>query len=322
MVTILASDTSAAFGLSVEPSLDPGHRRRPMTMLSSEERAIYDRIPDKCDHMPNPMYAAKDAEEKFSTQPLSVAVPEWFGFPEAPEGIPRHAKGRAALSSADEVALFHRYNYARYRLSHLADMQEKHPSTPRARQMIRWFQRAMSIRALLVRANLRLVLAMITRSWTRSVELDELIAEGNMALLRSIDKFDVSRGFKFSTYACRSILKAFCRLAAKTHNYRRFFPVTFDPDLEESDDTDRKREMQRQDTIDALRECLARNYAKLSDLERKVVSDRFAIESRGKGKTLAQMGKMMALTKERVRQIERAALGKIGAAFEERLAAV
>ena len=68
-----------------------------------------------------------------------------------------------------------------------------------------------------------LVLAMVRRIRMPMVEFVDLISEGNKALLRSVEKFDVSRGFKFSTYACRAILKGFSRLATKTGSYRQHF---------------------------------------------------------------------------------------------------
>ena len=56
-----------------------------------------------------------------------------------------------------------------------------------------------------------------------------------MALLRAVDKFDAGRGYKFSTYACRAILKAFSRQGMKLSKYRQRFPTDFDPKLEKSE---------------------------------------------------------------------------------------
>ncbi len=177
--------------------------------------------------------------------------------------------------------------------------------------MVLWYGRAMRARADLVRANMALVLSMAKRTRIPNVEFSELVSEGNMALLRSVEKFDVSRGFKFSTYACRAILKSFNRLATKTGRYRQHFPTEFDPDLERSDYDEHRHDMQWGDSVDALREILSRNRAGLSDLERTIVMERFAILSRGKGKTLAEIGKIVGLTNERVRQIQNLALEKI-----------
>jgi RNA polymerase sigma factor (sigma-70 family) len=162
-----------------------------------------------------------------------------------------------------------------------------------------------------------LVLAMAKRTRIPNVEFSELVSEGNMALLRSVEKFDVSRGYKFSTYACRAILKGFNRLATKTGRYRQHFPTEFDPDLERSDYDVMKHDIQRKDSIDSLRDILATNRALLSEVERTIIMERFAIVSRGKGRTLAEVGKMVGLTNERVRQIQNSALGKIRAILDE-----
>jgi RNA polymerase sigma factor (sigma-70 family) len=182
--------------------------------------------------------------------------------------------------------------------------------------MVRWYIRAREAQGKLVRANMALVLAMARRTRIPNVEFSELVSEGNMALLRSVEKFDASRGFKFSTYACRSILKSFSRLATGTGRYRQHFPVEFDPDLERSDYDAQRHEMQRDDSIEALRDILIRNRAKLTDVERTIVMERFAIGSGGKGRTLAEVGKVVGLTNERVRQIQNLALEKIRAALE------
>ncbi|HHH75851.1 MAG TPA: sigma-70 family RNA polymerase sigma factor [Phycisphaerae bacterium] len=148
------------------------------------------------------------------------------------------------------------------------------------------------------------------------IEFLELVSEGNMALLRSVEKFDISRGFKLSTYACRAILKSFNRLASKMGRYRSRFPTEFDPDLERSDYDVMKHQYERDDSVESLRDILSRNRANLNDVERTVVMERFAIGSDSpKGQTLSQVGKIVGLTNERVRQIQNHALGKIRTAM-------
>jgi DNA-directed RNA polymerase specialized sigma subunit len=49
---------------------------------------------------------------------------------------------------------------------------------------------------------------MAKRTRLGDVDFAEIVSEGNMALMRAVDKFNVDKGFKFSTYACRAILKA------------------------------------------------------------------------------------------------------------------
>jgi len=63
-------------------------------------------------------------------------------------------------------------------------------------------------RAEFIRANLRLVVSMAKHYQFRGVELADLVQEGNLGLMRAIERFDWRRGFKFSTYATWWIRKA------------------------------------------------------------------------------------------------------------------
>lgn len=78
----------------------------------------------------------------------------------------------------------------------------------------------MRLRGQIVAANLALVLAMARRMRHSVLDYGEMIGEGHVALMRTVDRFDVSRGFKFSTYACQSILKAISRAAVRDSRYR------------------------------------------------------------------------------------------------------
>jgi RNA polymerase sigma factor (sigma-70 family) len=289
--------------------------------LRGAERALYQEIGSEVDYVDHPSFACANTEAAlFGEGARPVFVRDWAHFPEVPEDVRLPRGSRTALSAKDEATLFLRYNYARCRLAKLVTAQNRRKSLARARQMVRWYRRAMEARADLVRANMALVLAMAKRTRIPNVEFGELVSEGNMALLRSVEKFDVSRGFKFSTYACRSILKSFNRLASKTGRYRQHFPTEYNPDLERSDYDVHKHEIQREDSIDALTEILDRNRARLTQVEQTIVRERFAIGRHGKGgrgRTLAEVGRIVGLTNERVRQIQNLALEKIRTVLDE-----
>ncbi|MCP4379477.1 MAG: sigma-70 family RNA polymerase sigma factor, partial [bacterium] len=211
--------------------------------------------------------------------------------------------------------LFLRYNYARYRLASLARMPGKKSSPIRIAEMYGWYQRAMRLRSDLTGANLALVIAMAKRMNIPDVDFSELISEGNMALLRAIEKFDVSRGYKFSTYACRVILKSFSRLASKSSTHRRRFGAEFDPSMEPEGFIEQKRRTIQSDALARLHEILIKNHADLTATEQRVIDQRFALTKGGKKKTLALIGKEMSVSKERIRQIQRAAIAKLRRAF-------
>ncbi|MCP4375204.1 MAG: sigma-70 family RNA polymerase sigma factor [bacterium] len=286
--------------------------------LTPELQSIYKRIPESIGHVPHESFGRPATEkELFGSKSTEVDIPQWTHFPEVPEDAPSPRKARKALSRDAEMRLFLRFNYARYRLGELTDKQLKRFSGPRSEKMVQWYQRTRETRASIVDANMALVMAMARRTRIPHVDFPELVSEGNMALLRAIEKFDVSRGFKFSTYACRAILKSFNRMATKTGRYVTRFPTEFDPELERCDYDVLKHKIEQDNIIGDLMEVLKTNRANLTDVERTIISERFALNSAGKKKTLREVGLLVDLTTERVRQIQKKALAKLKATLSE-----
>jgi RNA polymerase primary sigma factor len=190
------------------------------------------------------------------------------------------------------------------------------------RLLLLWGHRAAAARCRIVEANMPLVLAMARRARPVGLDFSELISEGNFALLRSVDKFDCSRGFKFSTYACRAILKSFSRVMMRNGRYRTRFPVEFEPSLERSDYLERQRQRHEGDVVEQIAAILADNRAALNEMEKQVIRERFALKpaaTEDVSKTLEQVGEMIGVTKERVRQIQNRALRKLRTALEQDL---
>lgn len=230
------------------------------------------------------------------------------------------------LSADQERTLFLQFNYCRHRVMRILRAHRgKRFSAKAAREAIRWQRRALEIRTDIVRANTSLVLAMARRSRNTGVEIGELVSEGNLALIRCVDKFDAARGFKFSTYACRAILASFSRAGTKAARYRVQFPTTYDPALERSDHLDRRREHIEHECIDELKRILFDNAAELSSVERRVLDARFSLDApdmeaaSARRKTLDQVGDLLGVSKERVRQIQNQAMRKLRDVLEERL---
>ncbi len=230
-----------------------------------------------------------------------------------------------ALSRNEEIELFQRFNYCRYRMMKILRAHAGKRLTATAmRELLEWDQAALDVRDEIVQANLGLVPAMVERSRLTGVDFAELISEGQLALLRSVGKFDCSRGFKFSTYACRAILTSISRAVALMARHRARFPTEYDPDLQRGDLVEARREEIEASCLQDLRGILAENSADLTVTEQRILSERFGMKgSRRKGardpKTLRQVAEVFGVTKERVRQIQNKALAKLRNVLDEQV---
>ena len=226
------------------------------------------------------------------------------------------------LSGGQEMRMFLKLNFARYRICQLIRMHQSKPlSLSVAKGLVRWRKEELVLRGQITQANIPLVLAMAKKMHKVGAEFTELVSEGNMALLRSVDKFDCARGFKFSTYACRAILKSFARVAMQAQRYRNKFPVEFDPDLEKSTYLSEKRDRTRIACVDRLRDILDHGGPPvfLNGVEKAVIRARFGIDEHETKApmTLEEVGKAMGVSKERVRQIQEKAMRKLRVVLEE-----
>src|SRR5436190_926350 len=141
----------------------------------------------------------------------------------------------------------------------------------------------------LIESNLRLVMA-ITRNYTRAnVPLLDLIQEGNLGLIRAVEKFDYRLGFKLSTYATWWIRQAITRALADQGRTIRL-PVHV------------AEQVRRREIAGALEQ--------LNPRMRRVLSLRFGLDGEAP-QTLEEVGTQLGITRERVRQLETRALREL-----------
>lgn len=223
------------------------------------------------------------------------------------------------MNTAQERMMFLRYNFSRRRLTLLQKRIRRDGLTLRiAEEFLEWHRRFEHYREYIARTNLALVLAMAKRTRNLDMDFAEVVSEGNMALMRAIDKFNVDRGFKFSTYACRAIIKAFSRGSQQAAKRADRFRLGFDPSMERVDVFAQRRESIREDCLHELKEIVDRNLAELSSVEETVIRRRFNWELMDESPlTLEEVGRIVGVTKERVRQIQNKALKKIRLVMEE-----
>jgi RNA polymerase sigma factor (sigma-70 family) len=271
-------------------------------------------------YMDSPVFRHKRAKDELFAEDAQPPLPltSWYQ-PTRDESSGLGGAPPQLMNASEERLMFLRFNYCKKRLVALQrQIRAEGLTSSLAREFLDWHRKFEHYREYLVRTNLALVLAMAKRTRLGDVDFAEVVSEGNMALLRAVDKFSADRGFKFSTYACRAILKAFSRIAMKASKHRTRFPVEFEPDMEQSDWADRRRDQIEDDCIDELKAIVERNLADLSSVEETVIRRRFNWQQAEESPmTLEQVGKVIGVTKERVRQIQNKALAKIRSVMED-----
>lgn len=223
------------------------------------------------------------------------------------------------LSAAEEAFLFRKFNFLKYKAAKLREtLDPKKPKMCAMDEIERLWNEAVATKKRLISANLRLVVSVVKKYGAGSLlSFNELVSDGNVSLMKAVEKFDYTTGNRFSTYATWALYRNFARtIPDERKRVERFRPG--DVSLLEL------KQDHRSSPIQAARVCaeqtsqVERFMRELNERERKIVELRYGFGSvDSKPQTLRQVGQNMGVTKERVRQIEIRALEKMRRIAEE-----
>lgn len=237
-----------------------------------------------------------------------------------PKGLPPYLASLyevPLLTREQEVHLFRRMNYLKYKAAQLR--ARLNPQRPRNRLMDRierLYSEAVATKNQILRANLRLVVSIAKRHVGPTVNFFELVSDGNISLIRAVEKFDYSRGNKFSTYASWAIMKNYARsIPGELRHIDRFRTGQGDVFVTTEDV---RSDQQEQETAQTQREAqIERILKRLGQREQEIIVSRFGLNRNQEPQTLQQVGAELGVTKERIRQLEARALRKLRMAAEE-----
>ena len=231
-------------------------------------------------------------------------------------GLPAHFSRLCEaqlLSAQDERMLFRLVNYLKYRATVLrSQLNLDAPQEGIICEVESLLGQAKSVRDHIIHANMRLVISIVKKYVSPTVSFDELLSDGIMILMNSVEKFDYDRGFRFSTYAYRSIARnAYQQVMQRQKQLSRFQDVaetTIEGALEDSGTASMDEK-----TWETLSGALNQFLQKLDKRERLIVEARYALGKHLKKQTFQSIADKLGVSKERVRQLEQRAVSKLRA---------
>ena len=215
------------------------------------------------------------------------------------------------LTAAGEQLLFRKMNYLKYWAnvlrSRLSATSVNKNQISRVETLL---AEADAVRNQIAQANLRLVVSIARKFSNSRQEFDDLVSEGNMILINAVEKFDYSRGFRFSTYTTHAVQRHFYRRWQTMQRRRQAVQSAPQEIMDEvpvvRDDTqyDPGPIKQLEKIINRFDECL-------DDRERRIVVERFGLGKSEVARTLRQIAEDLGISKERVRQLQFKAIDKL-----------
>ena len=217
------------------------------------------------------------------------------------------------LTFEGEQLLFRKLNFLRFRAKAIqVSISPKRPAKKKLAELERLLAEVNAVRDELAEANLRLVASIAGKLAISRDEFEEFFAEGNGILLYAIDKFDFSRGYRFSTYVTHAIQRHLYRFIERRKK-RLKREVSCEPEILVNEVTvlPEPDQISEDEIKTVANSVVAKIDQTLDERERFIIRGRFGLDGTGKGQTYSYLGEQLGLSKERVRQLFQRAIEKL-----------
>jgi RNA polymerase primary sigma factor len=288
--------------------------RKELGRHATSTQAVRDRaealLRTEIDFIPNPEFAAEDQRASDLVDSTLVGKVSQA----APTDLPPHLRRLCEtelLTHEQEASLFREMNLLKYQANVLRSRLDPDDVTEhQVRSIEILLSRAEVIRDHIIQANMRLVMSIVKKFVTPQQSFDDMLSDGIVTLMQTVEKFDYDRGFRFSTYAYRSIARhAYRTVTTAQQQEARFTRDAEEWAFEQADD--HSGSSMTDQVWSNLRELTASMVDHLDRREQFIVRSRYALGAHRKVRTFQFLADKLGVSKERVRQLEQRAVGKL-----------